>query len=116
MCACAHLLQSFLTLCDPVHCSPPNSSVHGILQARILEWVALPSSKALGDLPVLGIQPVFLMSSALASEFFTTSATWEAPYSLITTKPKPNNKNQASQFKNGHKGFSIYIYPKKIYK
>ena len=31
--------QSCLTLCDPVDCSPPGSSVHGILQARVLEWV-----------------------------------------------------------------------------
>ena len=37
--------QMFLTLCDPVDCSPPGSSVHGILQARILEWVAMPSSR-----------------------------------------------------------------------
>ena len=34
--------QSCLTLCDPTDCSPPGSSVHGILQARILEWVASP--------------------------------------------------------------------------
>ena len=33
--------QSCPTLCDPVDCSPPGSSVHGILQARILEWVDL---------------------------------------------------------------------------
>ena len=33
--------QSCLTLCDPVDCSPPGSSVHGILQARILEWIAI---------------------------------------------------------------------------
>ena len=37
LCACAKLLQSCLTLCDPLDCSPPGSSVHGILQARILE-------------------------------------------------------------------------------
>ena len=34
-----------LTLCDPMHCSLPGSSVRGILQARILEWVAMPSSR-----------------------------------------------------------------------
>ena len=40
---CVHdqMLQSCLTLCDPMDCSPPDSSVHGILQARILEWVAI---------------------------------------------------------------------------
>ena len=43
-CVCL-VAQSCLTLCDPVDCSPPGSSVHGILQARILEWVAMPSSR-----------------------------------------------------------------------
>ena len=37
--------QSCLTLCDPVDCSPPGSSVHGILQARILEWGAIAFSR-----------------------------------------------------------------------
>ena len=37
--------QSGPTLCDPVDYSPPGSPVHGILQARILEWVATPSSR-----------------------------------------------------------------------
>ena len=37
--------QSCLTLCDPMDCSPPGSSVHGILQVRILEWVAMPFSR-----------------------------------------------------------------------
>ena len=38
------------TLCDPVDCSPPGSSVHGILQARILEWVAISFSRRAGIL------------------------------------------------------------------
>ena len=38
------VVQSCLTLCDPMDCSPPGSSVHGILQARILEWVAMSFS------------------------------------------------------------------------
>ena len=37
--------QSCLTLCDPMDCRPPGSSVRGILQARILEWVAIPFSR-----------------------------------------------------------------------
>ena len=41
-CVNAKLLQSCLTLCDPMDCSLPGSSVHGILQASILEWVAIP--------------------------------------------------------------------------
>ena len=43
---CAKSLQSCPTLCDTMDCSLPGSSVHGILLARILEWVALPSSRA----------------------------------------------------------------------
>ena len=42
---CVLLAQSYPTLCDPMDCSPPGSSVHGILQARLLEWVAMPSSR-----------------------------------------------------------------------
>ena len=44
MCVHAKSPQSCLTLCDPMDCSQPGSSVHGILQVRILEWVAMPSS------------------------------------------------------------------------
>ena len=40
----SEVTQSCLTLCDPMDHSPPGSSVHGIFQARILEWVAMPSS------------------------------------------------------------------------
>ena len=39
------VLQTCPTLCDPMDCNPPGSSVHGILQARILEWVAIPFSR-----------------------------------------------------------------------
>ena len=51
---CAKSLQACLALCDPMDCSPPGSSVHGTLQPRMLEWVAMPSS---GDLPHPGIEP-----------------------------------------------------------
>ena len=50
--SCVHgkSLQCCLTHCDPVDCSPPGSSVHGILQERILEWVAISSSKGSSQL------------------------------------------------------------------
>ena len=51
-CVDAKPLQSCLTLCDPMDHSPPGSSLHGILQARILEWVAIPYS---GDHPTQGL-------------------------------------------------------------
>ena len=41
----SEIAQSCPTLCDPMDCSPPGSSVRGILQARILEWVAISSSR-----------------------------------------------------------------------
>ena len=53
-------------------CSPPGSSVHGILQARILEWVALSFSSGIF---LTGIKT---MSLALAGGFFTAAPTWEA--------------------------------------
>ena len=43
-CVCS-VTQLYLTLCNPKDCSPSGSSGHGILQARLLEWVAMPSSK-----------------------------------------------------------------------
>ena len=61
--------QSCPTLCDPIDCSPPGSSVHGTLQARILEWVAMPScrgfSRSRDGTPV----------SCIAGRFFTLGAT-----------------------------------------
>ena len=61
--------QLCLTLGDPMNCSLPVSSVHGILQARILEWVATPSP---GDLPNLVIRT---QVSCIAGRFFTIWAT-----------------------------------------
>ena len=72
---CAKSLQSCLTLCNAMDHSLPGSSVHGILQKRILEWAVMPSSRDLTD---PGIETVSLTSPALAGGFFTTSATWEA--------------------------------------
>ena len=134
----SEVAQSCLTLCYPVDCSPPGSSVHGIFQARILERVAIYARNLLlkrekkkniyiyipcmlrhfspvqlcatlwtvacqvplfvgfsrqeywsgspfpspGELPNPGIKPMSLMCPALAGGFFTTKATWEAPYKV----------------------------------
>ena len=71
VCVCA---QSYLTFCDLMDCSPPDSSVHEISQAGILEWVAFPTP---GDLPDPGIEPSSLVSPARAGGFFTTSTTYK---------------------------------------
>ena len=68
MCVCS-VAQPYLTLWHPMNCSLPGSSVHGILQARILLF---PTP---GDFPNPGIEPT---PPALAEGFFTTSTTWEA--------------------------------------
>ena len=62
---CMHA-QLCLTLCDPMNCNLPCSSVHGILQPRILEWVAMPSSRGSSR---LGNQAHI---SCLADRLFTT--------------------------------------------
>ena len=50
--------QLYPTLCNPVDCGPPGSSVHGIPQARILEWVTFPFSR--GIFPMQGSSPSLL--------------------------------------------------------
>ena len=72
---CVQSLQWCSTLCNPMDCNPPGSFVHGFLQTRILEWVAIPS---LGDLPDPGIKHTSLVSPALQADSFIYWATWEA--------------------------------------
>ena len=67
VCVCVHVLSGCLTLCDPIDCRPPGSSVYGIFQTRILNWVAIS-----WDLPNPGIERASLTSSALAGIVFTT--------------------------------------------
>ena len=79
LCMHAKALQPCLTLCYPMNCSPLGSSVHGILQARILGVLLRPLP---GDLPNSGIEPVTLKSPALADGFFSTSTTGKPNQSL----------------------------------
>ena len=72
------VVQSCLTLCDTMECSPPGSSVHGILQARILQWVAIPfyrGSSQLRDQTQV---------SRTRGRFFTVWASREALYNNIS--------------------------------
>ena len=90
VCARAHVraksLQSCPSLWDPMDCSPPGSSVHGILQARTLEWVVMPSSRGSSRLKDLTHTSYV---SCMAGGFFTTSATWEAYSFCKTSKRNP---------------------------
>ena len=71
--------QSGLTLCNPIDCSPPGSSVHGIPQTRILEWVAIPFSRG-SSWPRNQIQV-----SYIAGRSFTIWATRQVPLKLVKT-------------------------------
>ena len=65
------------TLCNCMDCSPPGSSVHGILQARILEWVAMPSSRESSQVRDR------TQVSGIAGRFFTVGATGEAHITIF---------------------------------
>ena len=74
VCACV-LSQLCPTLCGPMGCGQPGSSVHGILQTRLLDWATMPSSRDLPD-PRIKTTPILL--PVLAGRLFTTSTTWES--------------------------------------
>ena len=75
---CAQSLQSCLTLCDPKDCSLPGSSAHGILQASILEWGAIPFSKG-------SFQPRNrTWVSGIAGRFFAVWITREATSMVLS--------------------------------
>ena len=79
---CICVLSSCTTLCNPMGCSPPVSSVHGIFQARTLGNIGFPLSTP-GDLPNPGIEPV---SPALAGRFLTTVLPVKSSLRLVDTK------------------------------
>ena len=73
--ACVLICFSCVRLCDTMNCSPPGSSVHGILQARILEWAAMPSSR--GSSRPRGRTHISYVSCIGKWDLYT-STTWEA--------------------------------------
>ena len=69
-CCTSYVFSSLCpTLCNPMDCSLPDSSVRGIFLARVLAWVAIPTP---GHLPDPRMEPAFSVSPALAGRFFTT--------------------------------------------
>ena len=77
--AAAKSLQSCLTLCDPMDYSPPGSFVPGILQAKIMEWVAMPSSKG-------SFRP-------RDRTYVSCLLHWQAGSSLLVPPGKPNSSS-----------------------
>ena len=96
----AKSLQPCPTLCNPVDCGPPGSSVHGILQARILECAVMPSSWESSP------PRDWICISCVAGWFFTHWAIWEAHFSLYNIiscnsrrEPSRVSRRQASSWK-----------------
>ena len=89
-CVCVYMLviQSCLTLCNPIDCSLPGSSVHEILQARILEWVAIPFP---GDLP----DPRIEARSALQADSLLSEPLEKPQRQKIGVLKTPNHLNSA---------------------
>ena len=82
--------QLCLTLCDPMDCSPSGSSVHGVLQARILEWVAIPSSRGSSQ---SRDRICTSYVSCIAGRFLTCWAIEEAP-----SAPKPGTNSASTEW------------------
>ena len=85
-------------------CSPPGSPVHGISQARILEWVAIPSPR---DLPDPGIKPKSLVSPALAGRFFTA----ETPGKAISDAHISDYNETVGLLSSGFFGHTMFQLP-----
>ena len=96
------LIQSLhcVQLCNPMDYSPPDSSVHGIFQARILEQVAISSSRESSDLE---IEPVSLADSpALVSRFFTTESPGKM-FIIIGTLKKKKSRDKEEEKEKGRR-------------
>ena len=124
---CAKSLQSCPTLCDPMDYSLPGPSVHEILQASILKWVAFPfsrgSSQPRDQTPIFGV-------SCIGRLFLNPLAPWEAPFvyrffflnqncvcvclCLMVGGGKKNEGEEERDWWNGSlKGFSSIYFMKK---
>ena len=80
VCVCVLIAQLCTTLCDPIDYSPPGAPVHGILQARMLQWIAIPFSTG-SSWP-----RDWTWVSYIAGRFFTIWATWETNYTPFFLK------------------------------
>jgi len=89
------MLQSCWPLCDPTDCSSPGLSVHGIIEARILKWVTMSSSKGFSW---LRDWTHVSCGSCIKGRFFPTNATWEANASSAYWLAYLSIKIQAAHF------------------
>ena len=130
---CAESLQSCLTLCDPMDCSPLGSSVHGILQERILDWVAISFSRDLFH-PGIEHRSPALQVESLLTELRGNPSYWKlflfiivqcftlSPTIILVSKSVLSEISITSiffnQFQHGiffYILLSFYFYPKSLY-
>ena len=107
----AQSLQSCPTLCNPVDCSLPGSSVHGILQVRILEWVAISSSRGFSQ-PRDRIRVSCI--SCIGKGLFITRATWQPMQysgSMCICQSQTPNLFLPQQFPFGNYKFVFFFFP-----
>ena len=105
----ATLIQSYLTLYDPMAYSPPGFSVPGILQAKILEWVVMPCSRGSSQ-PRDWIWVSF--TSLELAEGFTTIITWEAPFTLLNYIEAITFSNSLSHIRMLRGAWKLRILPR----
>ena len=96
---CAKLFHFSLTLCDPMDCSPPVFSVHGIFQARILEWVAMPFSRQffpqiLSNIPLLTSKTILFWRDILKTQLMSRKTAKSFNFMAVELKIKHNTKMQ----------------------
>ena len=91
---CAKLLHSCSTLCSPIDCSPPGSSIHGILQAEYGSGLPCPPP---GDLPDPGIKPTAPISPKLSGRFLTTEPLEKPKRKTIMRKKSKTCINKTAQ-------------------
>ena len=96
---CAKLLQLCLTLCNSMDCSPPGSSVHGILQARILEWVAVVFSR--GPSPPRDQTHVSCVS-CIGRQVLYHQPTWEAQLKINDPIKKMDQRTKQTFLQRRH--------------
>ena len=85
LCVLCFVVPSLLIFCNPLDCSLPDSSAHGIFQSRILEWVAISSSR--GSFPAQGqnpVSPAMHLVSCITSRLFTAEPPGKPKYSSRT--------------------------------
>ena len=92
----SEVTQSCPTLCDPMDCSPPHSFLHGILQARVLEWVAISFSRGSSRPGIEPVSPAF-QADALTSELPGKLPHYPCPKYVSCSRGTPVSASSCAQ-------------------